>query len=278
MISALALLSSSLQSLLAQGNGPVFSATEKVTTISGKVVPKQLLSEQEQASPLAKYFYMPMAEVDPASIQIVRNGPIDPAKALLKENLNDLLNPGYLPSEIGYCTLPNGNGYVSSLVKMPGVTPEMIDWWFTWHQLEPLRYKIWDHYVHYNVSVSETDKQKLLSTTIPVAEKNWNVTHFINEDIGMGASNLTLKFTSPKDFGFDMTRFKEPNVGTAICTPTMVHFARSIPGGVELRTRFWFPFTPPGKMLEELNYHALEEYTNLAKILPSLYKEYGPKK
>lgn len=28
-------------------------------------------------------------------------------------------------------------------------------------------------------------------------------------------------------------------------------------------------------MLKELNYHAWEEYTHRANILPSLYKEYG---
>lgn len=259
------------------------SKTEKDTITGGKLVPRQILSEAEKKQPYAKYFYMPMAKPARESVAIVDRGPIDPSKALLPENLNDLLKPGYLASEVGYCQLPDGSGYVSSIVEMPGVTPEMFDWWFTWHQLDPLRYKIWDHYVHYDVQVSNSDRDKLLSNNIPVSQKNWDCIHHVNEDIGTGAGEIKINFVSPKEFGFDMTRFKEPNVSTAVCAvgaSRMVHIARKVNGGIELRTRFWFPAEAhvPLVVLKGLNYHALEEYSNLAKILPSLYKEYGPKK
>ena len=33
---------------------------------------------------------------------------------------------------------------------MPGVTSEMLDWWFPWHSVgSDLRYKIWDPEDHY---------------------------------------------------------------------------------------------------------------------------------
>ncbi|PKF74850.1 hypothetical protein CW752_07035 [Chryseobacterium sp. PMSZPI] len=178
--------------------------------------------------------------------------------------------------------LPDGTGYVSSILEMKGVTPEMFDWWFTWHQLDPLRYKIWDHYVHYDVAVGKKERETLLSDRIPIHEKNWEVTHLINEDIGMGAADINIKFVSPEEFGFDMSQFKEPNVGTAICAKgfiNMVHFVRRTKNGIELRSRFWLSkeLNPTNNALRGLNYHALEEYTNLEKILPMLYKEYGPK-
>lgn len=269
------------------GNGqatkPILSTTEKVTVTGGKIVNKQYLSAAEKKKPYAKYFYMPMAPVDPAMADSVGKGPIDPSRALSFEHLNDLLKPGYLASEIGYCTLSDGTGYVSSIVKMPGVTPEMFDWWFTWHQLDPLRYKIWDHYVHYDVYVNDTAKKQLLSKKIPLHEKNWDITHHANEDIGMGAMEIPISFVSPEKFGFDMNVFPVSNEGTAVCAvggSKMVHIARRVDGGIELRTRFWFPAQAnvPLALLKGLNYHALEEYTNLAKILPMLYAEYGPKK
>jgi hypothetical protein len=265
-----------------QATKPILSTTEKDTVAGGNIVNKQYLSVAEKKKPYAKYFYMPMAPVDPAMIDSVTKGPIDPSRALTYERLNDLLKPGYLKSEIGYCILPDGTGYVSSIVKMPGVTAEMFDWWFTWHQLDPLRYKIWDHYVHYDVYVNDIAKKKLLSKKIPMHEKNWDITHHANEDIGMGAMEIPISFVSPREFGFDMSQFKVPNVSTAICAiggSKMVHIARSIDGGIELRTRFWFPAQAnvPLALLKGLNYHALEEYTNLARILPMLYAEYGQK-
>lgn len=260
----------------------VFSKTEKDTITGGRIIPRQILSEEEKKQPLAKYFYMPMAKADKKSVAIVSSGPIDNSKALSPDKLNDLLKPGYLASEVGYCILKDGTGYVSSIVKMPGVTPEMLDWWFTWHQLDPLRYKVWDHYVHYDVQVSDADRKKLEEGKIPTREKNWDCIHHVNEDIGVGAGEIKISFVSPKEFGFDMTKFKEPNASTAICAvggSKMVHIARKVKGGIELRTRFWFPAQAhvPLPVLEGLNYHALEEYANLAKILPLLYAEYGAK-
>lgn len=269
--------------VIAQPKSATISKTEMVSITGGKKVYKQYLSEAEKKKPYAKYFDMPMAKPAQALVDSVSKGPLDPARALTFDHLNDLLNPGYLPSEIGYCILPDGTGYVSSIVQMPGVTGEMFDWWFTWHQLDPVRYKIWDHYVHYDVQVNDNDRKKLLSKDIPVHEKNWDVTHTVNEDIGMGAGDLKIGFVSPKEFGFDMNRFKLPSVATAVCASggsQMVHIARPVKGGIELRTRFWFPSQAhvPLELLKGLNYHALEEYSNLAKILPSLYKEFGPKK
>lgn len=223
-----------------------------------------------------------MAKPDQKLVDEVEKGPLDPDKALKLENLNDMLKPGYLDSEIGYTVFPDGTGYVSSIVQMPGVTPEMIDWWFAWHPIEALRYKIWDHNVHYDLSVSDADRKKLLSDNIPWHERNWHITHHVTEDIGVGAGPITISFVSPEEFGFDITQFKEPNAGTAICAQggaKMLHIARRTKDGVELRTRFWFPAQAkvPMVMLKGLNLHAVEEYSNLAETLPSIYKEYGPK-
>ena len=214
-------------------------------------------------------------------------GPIDPAEALRFEDLNDFLNPGYLPREIGYCLLPDGAGYVSSHIKMPGVTTEMFDWWFAWHALEPLRYKIWDPEDHFDLQISGDDRKRLLDTSIPIRERNWGCTHQVVEDVGMGRANIPIRFQSPEEFGFDMQRFKSPYAETAVCAnSTMCHFVRAIEGGIELRTRFWFGYTlengkpvrrhdfrVPEQQMRALNLHCIKEYTHLARILPVIHAE-----
>ena len=66
------------------------------------------------------------------------DAPCDPSKAIYPEQMNDLLNPGDLAVEIGWCSLPNGAGFVAVRHVYPDITAEMIDWWFAWFPLEDL--------------------------------------------------------------------------------------------------------------------------------------------
>ena len=257
------------------------------------VAKRKELTAEEKALSYSKYYYMEMAKPDQTIVDRVLQGPIDPKDALRREDVNDLLNLGYLASEFGYCVMPDGSGYVSNIVKMPGVIPEMFDWWFLWHGLHPLRYKIWDPDAHLDVQVGNEDRKRLLDLNIPMRERIWGVKHHIKEDMGLGSVfEAELIFQSPEEFGFDMTRFKSPNAGTAICGGGfMCHFIREIDGGVELRTRFWLGWTVVDKkpvrgqgplsesvpnqefVLKTITLHNIKEFTNLAKILPLVYAE-----
>jgi hypothetical protein len=80
----------------------------------------------------------------------------------------------------------------------------------------------------------------------------------------------------------------------------MVHIVRNIPGGVELRSRFWLGYNTKftnfsdksfvnkivnvkfiknlmmkEKIARAMAYHCAQEYHNLAEILPSLYNQYS---
>ena len=87
------------------------------------------LTPEEKAKPYAKYFYNEPVPPDPAAFEPMEK-PMDPAKALPIERLNDMLDPGYHEVEAGWCALPQGGLYVANHIKMPGVTVEMVDWWF----------------------------------------------------------------------------------------------------------------------------------------------------
>ena len=68
------------------------------------------------------------------------------------------------------------------LTPMPGATVEMIDWWFAWHPLLPLRYKLWNPGYHFDLQINETDRKRLTDKTIPIRERNWGCSHLVTED------------------------------------------------------------------------------------------------
>jgi hypothetical protein len=110
-----------------------------------KLVP---VTEGDKKKSYYKYYLEDMVDAPPEHYQKVLAGPMDPSKALPVQERNRLFEPGYFEEEIGYCVMPDGTGYISNLVKMPGVSGEMFDWWFAWHGLDNLRYTIWNREDH----------------------------------------------------------------------------------------------------------------------------------
>ncbi|MBN2319475.1 MAG: hydrolase, partial [Acidobacteria bacterium] len=186
-------------------------------------------------------------------------------------------------------------------------TAGMIDWWFAWHPLESLRYRIWYPPQHAGIGLGPKSRERILDPDIPVSEKNREVTHHVVEDCNCGMENIDITFLSPGDFGFDMARWKEPYVSTfvggfgwsspaektehSIKAPSlMCHIFRQSAGGLEHRTRFWMGYTitqgkpelclPPGvsvpeRAIQGLARHNVHEFSNLAVLLPEIYPEFG---
>ena len=263
------------------------------------------LTREESARPYAKYYRNPVPP-DPDHLAKM-DQPCDPDKALYPEQLNDLLNPGYLDVEIGWCILPNGAGFVANCYQYKNITAEMIDWWFCWHTLEDLRYRLWYPPQHGGIMISPETRKRMLDPNIPFREKNWGATHHVTEDCDNGMENIDITFLSSKDFGFDMSRWHEPLVSTfaggygwacqvnktdeSITAPAlMCHIFRPIPEGLEHRTRFWMGYRmsdgkpeltlPPGvrvpvEAVQGLARHNVKEFSNFAAFLPDIYKECG---
>lgn len=248
------------------------------------------LSKEEKNLSYSKYYHMEMAEQPEELLEKIAAGPIKSAEAITIENKDDLLKPGYLQTEVGYCVMDDGTAFVSNITKMPEVTKEMFEWWFAWHGLEPLRYKIWDRDDHFGIET--TNRERLLDENIPMNERIWRITHTVIEDTGAGPQPLNINFKSPEEMGFDMEVFRKSKVLSIVCangdTAVMVHSIREIPDGIELRSRFWLGYNivdkKPVKLIpdgvkipqevpEGLIRHNVKEFSNLAKILPSLYEE-----
>ena len=256
-----------------------------------KVIPTVPVTEEEKAGPLYKYFVRDMAEADPAIYAAVQS-PADPAKALGPEDMNRLFDDGYLDLELGYCNLPGGGTVLCNKTFMPGVTPEMFDFWFAWHGCEAMRYKIWNHHQHY--SVETLNPEKAMDKSLSLKERYWDTTHHVYEDCGMGPQHIYINFRNPADIGFDPEKLKTFK-GTIVCSGNekspgiMVHFLRPVEGGSELRSRFWMGYSiidgKPKKVLPDgirlpldgvkaLLMHNIKEFTHLASILPEVYAEF----
>ena len=84
------------------------------------------LSDAETRKPYSKYYYEGAKSPAPETMaQIVWGAPMDPADALLPDQVDALLEPGYLPRESGYCVLPNcaisfGAPEATSVWALPG--------------------------------------------------------------------------------------------------------------------------------------------------------------
>lgn len=252
------------------------------------------VTEEEMRSPLFPYFQINMTPADPARYQAVEAGMMDPRDALLPQDMNRLFDPGYLPGEFGYTQLEDGTVTLANLTKMPNVTPEMFDWWFAWHGLESLRYKIWNKDEHHYCQTRNTEQAR--NASLSMKERYWDTVHDVKEAMAPDApvQDLIINFRNPVDIGFSAEKLKDFD-GTIVCagnevSPTiMCHFIRPTADGCELRTRFWMGYCVkdrkpvkaipdgiriPPEAAKALLLHNIKEFTNLAALLPKLYPEY----
>ena len=237
--------------------------------------------------------------------RVLGQGESDPDDVLPRADINRLIEPGYLPLETGYSTLPDGSAHVAVLTQFPGATGEMIDWWFGWHGAETERYKLWHPQAHLftqsryeRTDVSDfTDRQKYIGNT-----------SYVDEYVGPLIHRLAISFREPRDFGLAEDSFKDAGIGTAICARVgfndkpvdsgyLIHLIRETEEGCEMRSRFWmgeshFRLLPEGNPMDRLLQtrfvrqllmperiarhlliHCAEEMNHLASFLPALFAQ-----
>jgi hypothetical protein len=258
------------------------------------------VTEQDKLKSYYKYYDLEMTPAPKEKYDLVLRGAIEPSKALRIQDRNDLFKPGYLDTEIGYCIMEDGTGFLANLTYMPGVTTEMFDWWFAWHGLDNFRYTIWDPEDHHKAETMQ--REHTMDKDLTYKERYWDTTHHVLEDTGMGPENLFINFKNPGDLGFDVSKIGTEACSTIVCAKgygegqppfaappaIMTHFLREVEGGVELRSRFWMGWTivngkavkalPDGIRMPEfgpktLLLHNIKEFTHLAKILPQVFAE-----
>ncbi|MFI5306006.1 MAG: DAPG hydrolase family protein [Polyangiales bacterium] len=244
--------------------------------------------------------------ISEAIVAAVRAGLQPSERGLSLAAADALLEPGYLGMENGYARLDDAMLYVAALTPMPGVTGEMIDWWFAWHGEESARYQLW----HPRDHVSARWRHPV--TCAGGGREEWqrlyrsNVSE-VDEYVGSTLMRLSIAFADPCEY-LDPSRFEASGTEAVICARTysrrenvaaghVLHHVRRTNDGVEMRSRFWLAdfdsrelpvigpllrpllnSRPMRRMLvpnglgRDLLLHCAEEMTHLAEFLPALFR------
>ena len=100
-------------------------------------------SPEDLKKSYGKYYDESIVELAPQVQYALDNTPF-PAGALPPfSEAQYLEEEGYTNLETGYTNEPDGAIHAAIVTAMPGVTPEMWDWWFGWHGSQDSRYKLW---------------------------------------------------------------------------------------------------------------------------------------
>jgi hypothetical protein len=238
---------------------------------------------------LAAYLDRPPAAAAPEVLERIGSGPIDPSLAADRNDLDRLLDPAPLPAEVGWCRLDDGVGYVAVRTEMPGVSADMIDWWFEWHPAEALRYQVWFPGKH------EGNRWRP-GPGGPGRKRLWGSVHYPVEDVGLGMQHLRIAFKRPTELGFSSDGVDHEDVGTIVCgtagyarlpvaAALMTHVFLRAGDGLVLRSNFWLGALIQPAFLRRkaisgdaprlLAGHCAQEYSNLASILPGLHERFG---
>ncbi|UII77760.1 hypothetical protein LV716_08325 [Flagellimonas sp. HMM57] len=247
------------------------------------------LSAEEQEHPLSKYYYNHKRVSDERMAGLVYH---EPEAGLVFEDINEMLEPGYLPLENGYTKLKDGTGYVAANIQFPQTNGEMIDWWFEWVGYDVIRYKIWYPGLHASALYENYEEPETFSISKYVlAHPEGKTKHTIETMVKEGPlQDLQITFVNPEQYGLDISKLGKDQ--WAICgnvksgnrlVVQMAHFVRNTADGVEMRSRFWVGKDLPwvlrklgvkNQALYDLAHHCLSEYTQLASFLPEVYNKY----
>ena len=262
------------------------------------------LTAEERGRPYAKYMAERVTPPQPHVLEAIAAGPVTPRLIPPRRRLaDDIHTLGYREVETGYGQLPTGEVWVACRTEMPGVAPEMWDWWFAWHSRESARYKLWHPEAHAYAGL-----RSARSEALPLRDQYVGNTSYVDEIIGGHLDQLAITFRPPERFGIDVRRFDGiaicATVGTALVpvdVGLLCHQVRRTPTGAEMRSRFYLnvpgarPYDPAGvacalrrglrlptsvvfdrRFGAALLRHCGEEMHHLAGFLPQLYAEFGP--
>lgn len=205
---------------------------------------------------------------------------------------------GYAEGEPGFKTgvkrLPNGIYEVSALTPMPGVTPEMVRWWFADYMQTSEHYQRW--YPGAHIWMDWENK---------VPGEYVGASHLVHEYIGEDLEKLRIQFVPPEEI---LGEVNLRNGDVAVCAKPglleqpmnggqMCHIIRATEDGAEMRSRFWLGMVAKRdgdvqigsiegiiantylvrklgvskSTAEDLMNHCTDEMSILAGFLPDLY-------
>lgn len=263
------------------------------------------LTESDQKNSVSKYYTEQTVQPSGAVMgALMGHGPLDASAGIQPAEAGEKLAASE-DTGTGYTLLENGAGYASVETLMPGVTMDMIKWWFSWFPLEQIRYKIWEPYSHMTIAVSDQHEAYLKDASVSVEDKSKNVIHFAVNVTPVGEQNVISHYEDVHAFGIDNSKLEDAFAigGFRIMAPrlpkhghynkscsTFLYYFKENAEGVCVTAKEWLGYrinkgipmyvlpadvklpveAPMGTALG-----MAAEWANLATILPELYREYG---
>ena len=206
------------------------------------------------------------------------------------ESKNEILKNEVLQQEVGYQKMPDGSYLVSMTCPLPGITPDMIAWWFWWHPSKKERYQVWFPGEHFSIAYPSKQSDYFEQETCPAFQNN---TQYPDERIGGVMMPLRIDFVTPEEFGFSKAVMEDNRIPLIVCGHVgvfkgilwhteMAHIFKESDDGLFLISRFWLGKTMypllrkmliTEKLAKGMAEHCCVEYRNLWEILPQLYRE-----
>ncbi|MFO0549674.1 MAG: hypothetical protein U0271_14880 [Polyangiaceae bacterium] len=213
------------------------------------------------------------------------------------------------PLENGYTIDSSGALLIAVRTDLPNCTPRMLDWWFGWHSDDPRRYKLWHPRAHVHASWAAPPAPDSVGRARYVGS-----TSIVDEYLGATLGRFRIRFIDPSELGLAATELRDDLRATAVCARVgaadlpleagwLVHHVRAVPGGAEMRSRFWIggpyaalrsasgehqstlaraavslasralrPTVDDGR---DLLIHCAEEMSHLATFLPDAYGQFS---
>lgn len=256
-----------------------------------------------------KYFNNPkMKKLTDGEISLLTSCQ-SPEEGLEFKNRALLQDRDFEDENSGYYLLKDGGILFSCTTETPDLTGDMINWWFLWHQFDQLRYALWNTEDHKDIKIIPQNLKKFQDKSIPFSQRLWDTHSYPTESMNgeAGGDMIDIHFVDPQTQGFD-----DSKIGTDGCLAMVVapgsqkHGDAEIPIFMteELRknkdgkniwvARWWLgcgtkdgkdiiadiPAVDKEQMAKAgsiLVAHSRKEMTQLNKVLPLLYKEYGKK-
>jgi hypothetical protein len=257
--------------------------------------------EADRATPYARFFNPALAPLAPHVCAALDRGGVP---AILLPDIDQAASNLFGADPVledGFVLTGDGGMRVSVRTAMPGVTPAMVDWWFGWHGDAAAKYKLWHPQAHVHVGWRETPPPRVSGRALYVGQ-----TSIVDEYIGSDLVRGAIRFVPPTTLGFTDKSLEDDSRATIVCARIglgdapidigyLAHHVRAVPGGSEMRSRFWMGGRHvAGRNLiggmaasvarrvlsvtesdaRALMVHCAQEMPHLAKFLPELVGEF----
>lgn len=166
-----------------------------------KIVP---LPDNAREMPYYDVIHTPLVKPTEAAITKAKTFRGDPTQGLRFEDRAQVQAPDFQIRPQATYLMDDGSIYLSSSTPTPDITGPMMDWWMIWHQLEPLRYALWNPEDHYNVALSAEDREQFLNPEKPYVQRIWNTSSIVTESFnGEKPTTAPLHFVEPNAVGLN---------------------------------------------------------------------------